>query len=492
MEESSEKSLLVRLFTAQHRYIFGLLIFIFLLGGALFLAWIVPGQLTTAEKSSALASATVSFLDPSAKNVIDLPYLLLQKASLSVLGITELGIKLPSLIIGALTGLGILWLLRSWLLRSSIALFSGVIAITSSQFLFVASHGTPLVMPLFWIVVLLLLALKLSANHRSLAWGLGVAVVFGLSLYTPLVLYLLISLLLAIILHPHLRHLLRTIPKKNILISLLVFLVIVAPLVIALYKLPSLAATFIGWPGSGQSLGQVKFNGLELLKSYFFFWRPDLTPMGLTPIFGLGSLCLIAFGAIKLIADHHAARSYSLAVLLPILLVPVLLQPRYNVILFVPFILLLAIGIEALLDEWYKLFPHNPYARVVALVPVMILLAGLVISNVGYHVNGYRYHPNLSRNYSQDLRLVRGIVTKYSGATMVVSVTEKPFYDLLRRDFPKLKISDHYPRSSAAQKQTVIVSANSEVPVTALDAPRQVVSDSYRTHEPRFYVFVVR
>lgn len=497
MEESTKKPLLLRIFTGPHRYVFGLIIFLFILAGALFTAWSVPGQLNATETNTALHSATISLMHPSVKTAVDLPYLLLQKASLHFFGITVLGIKLPSLLLGFMTGLGILWLLRCWLLRSSIALFSGVIAITSSQFLLVASSGTPLIMPLFWIVILLLLALKLSANHKSLLWSLAVGLALGLSLYTPLSMYLFLSLFLAIVLHPHLRYLLRTVPKRNAALSVLLFIVVLAPLAIALFKQPSIVALLVGWPDNGQTFGQIKFNIIELLKAYLYFWHPRLTEFGLTPIFGLGSFCLIIFGALKLFIDHHSARSYSLAVLLPVIAVPVLLQPQYAVILFVPFILLLAIGIEALLDEWYKLFPHNPYARVVALVPTMILLAGLVISNSSYYTGGYRYNADLPRYYSNDLTLARGLVQKHPDAFLVVSSIDKPFYDLLVRDFPKLKVTEQYPNGSdgstqqagAPARQTVIVSTNSAVPTQALDTPQQIINDSYSMNGPRFYLY---
>lgn len=490
MEETikeQEKPLLLQLLANRHRNVFNLIIFCFLLFGALFVAWSVPGQLSISETDSALKSATTSLTDPSVKAVVDLPYVLLQKASLHFFGITTTGIKLPSLILGALTGLGILWLLSAWLLRSSIALFTGLIAITSSQFLFAASSGSPLIMPIFWTVILLLLALRLSANHTSLKWSVGVGVVVGLSLYTPLIVYLFFSLLLAVLLHPHLRHLLKNIPKKNVLFLMLCMLLILVPLAIALYKQPSLLASFVGWPGSGQSLGQIKFNLIEIVQSYLLFWKPQLSPLGLSPIFGLGSFCFIIFGALKVIADHHSARSYSLAVLLPVLSLPVLLQPHYAVILFIPFILLLAIGVEALLDEWYKLFPHNPYARVVALVPIIILLCGLVISNVIRYANAYRYYPNLSRNYSQDLPLLRHTLKNNSAANVVVSDSTLPFYSLLRRDFPGIQVYSKLPLNY--KNQTLIVMTQSGIPLDTLGTPRHIVSGSYQENEPRFYIY---
>lgn len=479
---------MVTIFDYRYRVLLGFIIFVALLVGVLLIAWQLPGQLTKLETDSAVTSATLSLKDPNAEDVINLTYRLLQKASLHLLGVTTFAIKLPSLVLGALSGLGILWLLSSWLRRSSIALFTSVIAITTGQFLLVSSSGTPLIMPLFWTTALLLLALKLSANHKSLLWILGAGAVVGLSLYNPLSIYLIVCLLAAALLHPHLRHLLRTIPKVNALLGVLVMLIILVPLGIALFKQPSQLSILLGWPGADWPLGQIKFNALELLKAYFAFWRPQLTDIGLTPIFGIGSLCLIVLGGLKLIVDHHSARSYSLAILTVIIAVPILLQPKYAVTLFLPLILLLAIGIEALLEEWYKLFPHNPYARVVALVPVLVLLSSIIFSNLNYYTNGYRYNSDLPRYYSSDLKLVRRVIATYPAAVIVTTPEERPFYDLLRRDFRGVKTTTEL--SEVKVGSSFIITAGTGIPTDKLGVPKSIVTDYYQQHSPRFYVFI--
>ena len=481
---------LLALFTNRYRYILGVLLFVLLFVGVLFLSYKVPGQLSNPEVQSAVQSATFSLSHPSTQAIIDLPYHLLQKASLHFFGLTDFAIILPSLILGLLAGLGILWLLQCWLRRTSIALFASGIAVTSSQFIFVAAGGTPLIMPLFWLVILLLLALKLSANNRSLLWSLGVGVTVGLSFYSPLTIYFLVSLLLAVILHPHLRYLLRTIPKKHIAYSLLVSLIILIPLIISLIKHPDIANTLAGWPGIAGGLGQLKFNIIELAKGYLLFWEPSLTVLGLTPFFGLGAFCLIIFGGLKLIVDHHAARSYSLAVMAPVMVVPVILQPQYAIILFLPLILLLAIGIEGLLDEWYKLFPHNPYARVVALVPVIILLMGIIVSNVNYFTGGYRYSTQLPYYYTQDLTLIRPLVQKYPDALIVAPYNQQPFYNLLERQYPRLQTTQSL--GTLTPRRPIIITTGTGAETNNLGPIKVIVTDSYRYHQPRFYVYIPR
>jgi len=483
-----KQNVLVRLFTYQHRYGLGYIIFSILLLGILTISLNIPGELTNLEQQSAAQSATFSFADPTVKSVIDLPYHLLQKASLHFLGVTTFAIKLPSLIIAAFIGIGIIWLLRRWLLRNSIALFASIIAITSSQFIIAASTGTALIMPLFWMVVFLLFALKISSNHKSLWWWLCIAFVGALSLYTPLSIYLIVSILLATILHPHLRHLLRSTPKKHIILASLVVIVIVSPLLFAIVKHPEHLKTLLGWPVTGISFGTLKFNIIDLIKSYFWFWKPDITAIGATPLFGAASFALIIFGALKLAINHHAARSYGLALLLPLLIIVVILQPLFAGILFVPFILLLAIGIEALLDEWYKLFPHNPYARVVALLPVILLLVSITLGNIGYYMDAYRYSASLPRFYTRDLDIMHGILKKYPSATLVTTTHQQDFFDLLRRDYPKAHISQSIP-SHTSKEQPVIIGTGSGINVNKMNGLLYIATDQYKDREPRFYVF---
>ena len=154
---------------------------------------------------------------------------------------------------------------------------------------------------------------------------------------------------------------------------------LVAPLVYALSKDLLILATLAGWPDSTVTLELLRHNLKEIIKAFLFFWQPQLTAVGLTPIFGASTFVLILLGALSLMRDHHSARSYMLLMTLPIVALPSIFNPDFLIILSVPLLLLFGLGVETLLDEWYKLFPHNPYARVTALVPMIILLAGIML-----------------------------------------------------------------------------------------------------------------
>ena len=78
----------------------------------------IPGSLREAELSSALESGALSAqsLDPA--TVVNLPYHILQRLGFMVFGVSTLTIKLPSIILGALTSVGVCLLTRAWFRRN--------------------------------------------------------------------------------------------------------------------------------------------------------------------------------------------------------------------------------------------------------------------------------------------------------------------------------------------------------------------------------------
>lgn len=479
-----KRNVLSELLLYRYRYIIGYLLFAIVLIGSLYISFHIPGQLTVEEQNSAVTSATMSLNDPSAKDIINMPYHLLQKASLHYFGITNLGIKLPSLIIAGLSAIGLLWLLRRWLLRDSIAIFTICIFVALKLFLFTAQEGVPLIMMIFWLIYVLLFALKFTANNKSVVWGLLLTISLALSLYTPLSIYVVMCLLAASVLHPHLRYVLGTTPKLNMALFMVVGAALMAPMLYALTKDPLILAILAGWPDSSVTLELLRHNVKEIIRSFFFFWQPQLNSIGLTPIFGAPSFVLIVLGIINLVRDHHSARSYMLLMTLPIVALPSIFNTDYLIILTVPLILLFGLGVETLLDEWYKLFPHNPYARVVALVPMIILLAGIMTANLTHYLNGYRYSPDLSHHYSYDLQLARETLTKYPNATLLTSAETEPFYNLLERDYPNTDVTTD--RTAGLTATTTI---SYREPAAQFGSLRYISVDSYTNNGVRFYVY---
>lgn len=484
-----KQTILLAIATQKHRYWLGTALYFLLFTAVVVTASHTQVGLTSSEQQSAVTSATLSLKAESLKHIVDLPYHLLQKITMSIFEVTPLGIKAPSAIVGLLIAVALLPLLNRWLMRTNIALFSGFIAISNAQFIHTVNMGSPLVMTIFWGVFIFLIGLLYVKQPRSFSRLLGLAACIALSLYTPLSIYIFIALCALAFLHPRLRFIVSQVPITHKIAAFILVAILLAPLCIGLLLHPHQTWQLLGIPTVHIDGGLLRHNIATLLKLYGTFWYGTVGPAGISPVFGIASICLILFGGMRMIRDLHAARSYGLLVLIPLLLLPVILQPLYAVILFIPLVLLLAIGIEGLLDEWYKLFPLNPYARVVALAPTIVLLSSIVIANVSFYTNVMLYNENVQRFYSYDLPLVRHALTSHPRATIITPPDDRNFYDLLRRDFPKAIISDLGRNTPISAAQYYIITPGADYDSSRLGAPSTILTNSFKEGSARIYIY---
>src|SRR5690606_19826676 len=114
---------------------------------------------------------------------------------------------------------------------------------------------------------------------------------------------------------------------------------------------------------------------------------------------------------------------------------------------FVPILILMGIGLEELLKSWYKLFPHNPYARFVGLLPLAILIGGMMMSGVERYFYGYHYDPHSAVNFSSDMRLVKSEVARADNKPVILVTTpaDHAFFDLLRQRNNQLSVVTQTP-----------------------------------------------
>ena len=157
-------------FIYRHRYIVGygliaiILITMFVLAGLF-----APGGISSQEMQSAVKSSTVNLYDFKSLEIINLPYHLMQKASMSMFGVSIFTIKLPSIILALFSAIGVIILLRRWF-KPGIGVLASLIAITTGQFIFIAQDGTPGILYLFWSISLLLFA-DLFCSTRIILCG---------------------------------------------------------------------------------------------------------------------------------------------------------------------------------------------------------------------------------------------------------------------------------------------------------------------------------
>ncbi len=475
----------------RYRYTVGYILFVVALVGCLMLAgWGAPNGLTHQERVSAITSSQLDIHNFQHLDIINLPYRLLQKGSIDLLGLTQLAIKLPSLVLGLISGVGLLFLLRNWL-NTGIALVAGLIAVTTGQFLIIAQSGTPTIMLFFWSVFLLLAAIHIARKSRwPLGWKLLLFIAAALSLYTPLSVYVLVMMLVSAVLHPHLRHVIKRSSKLKLLIASLTALVLLLPLILRVSEQPGLIPRLFGLDGVTWSFSAIWQNLVSLSHTFLAFTNASISPESMAPLYSAAVLALMVFGLLRLIiVDHHSARAYALALWLVSVAILLVLQPELLAISFVPLILLLAIGINTLIGEWYKLFPNNPYARISAILPLAILLGSVVYVNVESYKNSYTYDKNVPVYFSNDLNLVRQQLNNTQGAvTLAVPKSDQNFYLLLKPEYPKLIVDTQLTYLPSSY---TVIAANQLVTPKIISSNKieNIITNSYKDEGLRFYVY---
>lgn len=460
-----KRSLLKQLLLYRYRYAVAYIIFFALLITLLVMQLPnVPSGLSAAEKESVVASAAVKLTTET--SVVDLPYHLLQKASVALLGLNAFAIKLPSLVFGLLSGVGIILLLRRWF-SHNVALIAALFIVTNVLFLSAARTGTPAIMLIFFSTYILLFSTLITQGAKGqFAWRILFGGLLAASLYTPLSAYVIASCLAAGLLHPHPRYVLKRYGGRQLVGALFLFVPIAAPLAVGLWKDYTVAFTLLGFPDSLPSAAEFGRSLLETLTRLGGITEPRIGEF-VQPAFSIVSLALIGLGMLRAMIDFHATRTYALLIWLAVITPAVIISQSYLPILFVPSALLIAIGLQTLIREWYALFPRNPYARLVGLVPLLVLSVGVISFNYVSYFYGLRYSPETARVYSVDLRLVNEVLRRddINKADIVVAAQSEDvaFYRLLTRQTPAVRVVDVASYAADGTKGTVIVHGRESV-----------------------------
>lgn len=464
-----------KFFLYRWRYIIGYsLIGVLLTGLLIFAGLYVPGGISPEEMRAAVRSDSVALIHPETWGTTSLPFYLFQKLMFTLFGVSDFTIKLPSLIIALLSAVGLILLLRRWF-KPNIAVLASLIAISTGQFLFVAQNGVPGVSYIFWPIVLLLLGTQVTrAKKYRIVWKWLFAASIALSLYTPLSIYPVLAIALAIILHPHLRNAVRRLSKLKVGIGVLIAGIILTPLIINIIKNPQLGLSLLGIPADWPP--NILANLQTLLSQYFIFWEPSTTTL-MTPVFGLGSVLLIVLGVYHIIRTRETTRSYLLMIWVACLIPIIIINPRFTSVIFVPSVLLLAAGLTSLISYWYRLFPLNPYARVAGLVPLIILVSVLIGSGLDRYIYGYHYDPNTAVNFSKDLKLL-----PKDTKNLVVSADELAFYQVVAKHRDGLSVS------TVPTSDTFVATRDARTTIGGY-AIETIITSTYAKDGDRLYIY---
>lgn len=441
-----KKIIISKLFLYRYRFVIGYAV----LGAAfVFLLFLLPlfsqHGLSEAEMESATSSYYLSFDAPLNGDLVDLPYRILQKISISIFGLTPYAIKLPSILMGLALGLLLILLLNRWF-KSNVSLLASCLVVLSTPFLFLAGSGTPLIMLVFWPTLLLWLGSKIQGEKRPKPmYSFFFALALLLSIFTPYMLYFAIFCVVFVFCQPHLRFIVKSLPKLPLtVVGIFVVIGIVA-----------LAMNIINHPDTIMELLFSKhfditnfFGNIGSGLAPVFLWNGSLESVFLTPLMSMPTLALALIGLFSTTKGFFASRNSIASLLLIFTLVITGFNPDAVIFFILPFAILMAHGLKYLLEKWYGLFPENPYARIAAIIPLSILFATILIPSLLQYVYGYRYNPNVANEFYYDLSIIRKNLTN---ETLLVT-DHYDFYKILEAStdiFVVNELGDDLPENLA-------------------------------------------
>ena len=391
-------------FLYKNRFIIG---YILLAASFLTLILFVPKialtGLSTSEITSATASQNLNLRSIFDGQLVDLPYRLLQKTVFKFIGITTYSVIIPSIIIGGFLGFFLILLLNRWF-KNNTAIIASIIAVLSSNFLFLVSNGTPLIMVVFWPTLLLWLGSKVQGKERPAPiWSFIFAFALFLSSFTPYMIYLIILILIYTILHPHLRFTIKNLPRLPFILVSLFILIGFGFMSFIFLQHPETIKPLLY---SGDFKLSTYFNNLKQAFLPFFTWHGVIESIFLAPQISLPATFIAIIGLVSTFKGFFASRN-SIAIFLIIFTILISgFHTDYAVLLILPFTILIAHGLRYIIYKWYNLFPENPYAKLFGVIPIAIFLFTMITSDLSHFISGYRYAAPVASQFNSDLSMV--------------------------------------------------------------------------------------
>lgn len=357
-------------------------------------------------------------------DLVDLPYRLLQKASIKFLGLSAYTVKLPSILMGLLLGFLLILLLNRWF-KSNVSLLASTLIILSTPFLFLAGSGTPLIMIVFWPTLLLWLGSKIQGEkHPRPLYCFMFIIAMLLAIFTPYMIYFAIFCVIFVLMQPHLRFVVKKLPKVPFVLCCLLALAGFGALGVSIYYHPEVLKELL----FGGSFEPVEFwNNIGIGLARMFSWHSSLEGVFLAPLISLPSLALALIGLFSTTKGFFASRNSIASILIVFCLIITGFNPDAVIFFILPFSILIAHGVKYLLEKWYGLFPRNPYARVAALAPLAVLFLLMIVPGLLQYYYGYNYSPNVVGEFSDQLTVIR---ENLHDGTLVVN-EDVQFYKIL-------------------------------------------------------------
>lgn len=332
---------------------------------------LIPTSSAPIEVANVQSSSNVSAIlaDP-----LSLPYKLASLVGLQVSDSVRV-LRAISLLVFGSTVFALYRTLKLWH-SNKIAIFATSMFASNAMVLSVSRLASPIVLLLGWTILVSLLLWAHYGRSRRIAPGLVLFVALML-LYVPGAPYF--YALMGVLFYKKIKKQFSRISKKIILLGAVIGFALLMPLALALVQNTELIRSWLLLPLSIDWIESAR-NILRVPSA--FLYRSPVDPLlsvGRLPVFdvAVGGLFLIGLYSYQQNSKLDRARIMLLTTVVAII-IGALGQVTAAIVILLPFVYaVVAAGISYLLDEWYTVFPRNPFARSfgVLLVTIVVLMS---------------------------------------------------------------------------------------------------------------------
>lgn len=408
--------------------------------------WLLPNGLSATEIASATISGNFSLsqiftnFSDNVGYLVNLPWTLLQSLSINIFDATSFAFRLPAVVIMLLTVAMVISTLRH-LMRPTVAVMGGIVAVSSSFMIGLSRSGIPATMTTCLLAVILGLgyvALNYTGKRRMMATS-GLVLSLALLSYMTAGFYIVLGLVACGLLHPRLRLVVkRHIKFMSSIAGLYVLLIIpiIVGLIMGLFNGNSVLFDGLF------NLGSPKMSNLVVLANAFAGLNPCLVGGLIVPMLSFVGLFLAIIGFISIVRHISMVRSYIILAVMAISTIASIFNPDYVYLMFIPTVVLVGYGLGRLSDRWYDLFPNNPYARVFALLPLTILIGSISYLDISRYFAVSNYNSEVVYGYNQTYWQARDYIIKHESneLAIVVNSDDVDFYKLLMQKHKNVRV----------------------------------------------------
>lgn len=358
---------------------------------------LVPGLSPTEVSQYGSTAMTKTVLE----NPLYLPQKILQLTGY-VFGLDPvIALRGASTVLGILVLVALYYVLKAWY-SQRIALLGSILLLTSGWFLHVARHGSTAAsyMCLFLAFACIVWVQKSRASALSV---LASATVLLALLYTPGMIWFVVPLVAW-----RAKWILQRLGmQKPLVIAFCVLggVLAITPLILALTAQPGLVRTYLGlpesWPSIVTVLGQIVAVPFHIFARNTLGYELQLSSLPLVSWF---TGAMFAIGTYAYFFKRRLDRTWTLVYIFAAGTILIGLGGNVQVSLLLPFVILVATGgIALMLQQWFTVFPRNPFARTMGLALILIAIGTTAYYGTSKYFVAWSNAPETKRVFQHKL-----------------------------------------------------------------------------------------